>query len=326
MKKSLFKIKKRGASSRRQRQQAQTQRYLYGRYALAILLLLSGAGSAYLVLGSLLSMDRFAITEVSLYGTLKHLEKSRLQPILQRQLGRNFFTLDLAELRQSLLAESWLQQVKIKRSWPNRLHVVVQERQLFARWHGLQSASEQQLVDVQGQLFAAMLSAQERSRWPLLSAQPEHVQMMLAAYQQASHITQRLGLKINRLRLDERQSWSLTLSNNLNVILGRDQQDDDNFVSRLQRLVAIYPTVIAPQLDRIAEIDMRYVDGFSVRWHETEPTEQSLPIMQGAQDKQYDNKSLEKNRSLTAKEHTIWQAGQHQRGDRRFEDFDGKKA
>ncbi|HCB13375.1 MAG TPA: cell division protein FtsQ, partial [Gammaproteobacteria bacterium] len=45
------------------------------------------------------------------------------------------------------------------------------------------------------------------------------------------------------------------------VYVGREQ-----FEQRLQRLVQLYPRILSAQIDRIAVVDLRYGNGFVVRW------------------------------------------------------------
>ena len=53
----------------------------------------------------------------------------------------------------------------------------------------------------------------------------------------------------------------MTLKNGLEINLGREQ-----FFPRLQRLIDIYSRILADQAERIAVVDLRYVNGFAVRW------------------------------------------------------------
>ncbi len=70
-----------------------------------------------------------------------------------------------------------------------------------------------------------------------------------------------VGLKLEKLAQDERRAWWLTFDNGLEVYVGRER-----FEERLRRLAQVYPKVLAAQADRIAVVDLRYVNGFAVRW------------------------------------------------------------
>ena len=70
-----------------------------------------------------------------------------------------------------------------------------------------------------------------------------------------------LGLRIVSLGMDARRAWELTLDNGISLTLGsRDAE------RQMQRFVRFYPQVMAARASDIAQIDLRYSNGFAVRW------------------------------------------------------------
>ena len=69
-----------------------------------------------------------------------------------------------------------------------------------------------------------------------------------------------------KLVQDERRAWWLTFDSGLEVYVGREQ-----FERRIQRLARVYPRLLAAQAERIAVVDLRYVNGFVVRWKTGSP-------------------------------------------------------
>ena len=69
-------------------------------------------------------------------------------------------------------------------------------------------------------------------------------------------------LTIDSLTLDERRAWHLSLNNQVRLVLGRQSAMD-----RLQRFIRFYPAVLAGKAKVIDEIDLRYTNGFVVRWN-----------------------------------------------------------
>jgi cell division septal protein FtsQ len=53
----------------------------------------------------------------------------------------------------------------------------------------------------------------------------------------------------------------MQFANGIEINLGRE-----DFTERLQRFVDIYPRILASQSDKIAVVDLRYTNGFAVRW------------------------------------------------------------
>ena len=77
----------------------------------------------------------------------------------------------------------------------------------------------------------------------------------------ASGIVAAVGLKVERLVEDERRAWWLQLDNGIVVELGRD-----DFAQRLQRFTDLYPRLRSGHTAEIAAVDLRYINGFAVRW------------------------------------------------------------
>ena len=97
--------------------------------------------------------------------------------------------------------------------------------------------------------------------WPRLAGPDGHEMALIRTYQQTRALLEPVGLKLAKLAQDERRAWWLTFDNGLEVYLGREQ-----FERRLRRLIRVYPLILSAQIDRIAVVDMRYVNGFAVRW------------------------------------------------------------
>ena len=116
------------------------------------------------------------------------------------------------------------------------------------------------MLNPAGDRFAPKGKVDERGL-PLLAG-PEGSEHTLAErYVQFEPMVQSVGVGIRRLSMDERRAWSAVLTNGMELVLGRDAQQQ-----RLARFVAVYPKVLAPRIQQIAAVDLRYTNGFAVRW------------------------------------------------------------
>lgn len=68
-------------------------------------------------------------------------------------------------------------------------------------------------------------------------------------------------LSIKRLVMDERRAWKLVLNNEVQVVLGRANSE-----MRFKRFITMYQHDLQHYQAQIAEMDMRYTNGFSVVW------------------------------------------------------------
>ena len=69
------------------------------------------------------------------------------------------------------------------------------------------------------------------------------------------------GLGFAGLSLEERGAWTLTLTNGIEVVLGRDQVEE-----RFERFIAVYENRLAARVDEVSRIDARYSNGVAVQW------------------------------------------------------------
>ena len=197
----------------------------------------------------------FPVDKVELTHPLVRTTRADIEAALRGRLGGNFFALDADEVRAALERLPWVRRASVRRVWPDRLEVTLEERVALARW------GEHALIDLQGERFAATSSAP----LPLFIAQEGAEHELAVRYARFSEILAPLGARLERIVLTPRFAWQLTLDNGLQIMLGRDA---DGAETRLARFVAAYPAT----LGRIARahdyVDLRYPNGFALRAQE----------------------------------------------------------
>lgn len=200
--------------------------------------------------------EQWPLRQISIVGQPSQMSESALTSLLQDQLGRNLLSLDLAELQQRLLAESWIAAAELRREWPDRLYVQLQARQAVAYW------GESALLDTEAQIFHPT-DLPEGKPWPRLYGAAHQAPELLNAYRLFSQPLSPLGLVIETLHWDDYGNRRFTLPSGITVELGsRDG------LTRLQRFVTLYPDVLQPYLSELAVVDLRYPDGAALRWIE----------------------------------------------------------
>lgn len=171
-----------------------------------------------------------------------------LQAVRGEAVG-NFFTVDIERLRQSLEQLPWVRGVSIRREFPDRLMVTLEEHQVLARWNGVA------LVNVHGEVFHA--SSEEHL--------PEFVGQegdSFEAAQRYGEFRQQLAaldLRVEQLILTPRHAWRVILNNGMTLELGREEMQQ-----RLARFVAAYPHSLAARADSVRYVDLRYRNGFAL--------------------------------------------------------------
>jgi cell division protein FtsQ len=195
----------------------------------------------------LLLPQHFPLTRVELKGDFQKTGRAELEAALPRLSG-NFFAADLAEVRVSLERLPWVRNVAVRRAWPSRLEVTIEEHVALARW------GDDALVNTYGERFPG----KTKDVLPTFIG-PAGTQAELARrYARFNAIVAPLDARIERVALSQRHAWQLRLSNGLHVALGRDA---DLAETRLRRFVEVYPAMN----NKNEYVDLRYPNGFAVR-------------------------------------------------------------
>ena len=100
-----------------------------GLLALAAALLLWG-GLAWLV-----RQPAVAFREVVIRGPLERASAAHLEAVVRDELSGTFFTMNLDQGRAALARVPWVRKVALRRQWPRRLEVEIEEHAPLARWN-----------------------------------------------------------------------------------------------------------------------------------------------------------------------------------------------
>jgi cell division protein FtsQ len=198
----------------------------------------------------------FAFREVVVMGALVHVEPAQLELVVRRELSGTFFTMNLDTARASLAKLPWVRNVSLRRQWPQRLEVTVEEHVPFGRWN------DTALVDTFGSVFTADYDGP----LPQFAGPTERASEVAERYREASAMLASLALEVVAVRLSARGGWQITAkghSNRLAIVLGREEPS-----ARLERFVAVYERTIgtlARTGTNIEHVDLRYRNGFAAR-------------------------------------------------------------
>jgi cell division protein FtsQ len=215
-----------------------------GLYACAALLILYG------VVMAVIQLPIFPLREVEMSGRVTHTTRDQVQSIVSGQLRGNFFTLDLEATRNAFQQLPWVRRANLRRQWPDRLHVEIEEHVALARWR------DSALVNTYGELFAAASS----EALPVFVA-PDGTSAEVA---QRHAAFQRLLVALDKrpvqVTLSERRAWEVRLDDGYVLELGRSHMEE-----RLRRFVSAYDRTLAQLPARGYRVDLRYPNGFAVR-------------------------------------------------------------
>lgn len=191
----------------------------------------------------------FPLKSVRLDAAPQRVDVQEVLAVARSEVRGNFFTVDIERLRQSLEKLTWVRSVTIRREFPDRLTVQLEEHHALARWNGAA------LVNTHGEVFGA---ASEQVLPGFIG--PEGASAGMAEhYAQFNAQLAALNLQVTQLVLTPRHAWQLRLSNGMVLELGREEMQQ-----RLARFVVVYPYSLVAQAGSVRYVDMRYRNGFAV--------------------------------------------------------------
>lgn len=191
---------------------------------------------------------------------LRHVSVSMIRSAALPHMKGNFFTTNLDAVRSAFESLPWVRRASVRREWPNRLVVTLQEHEALGTW-----GDAGQLLSRNGDVFTANLAeAEDEGDLPEFSGPDGSEKEVLARYRDLTQWLSPLHVTPDAVQLSGRYAWTVRLNNGVTVELGREQTKD-TLRTRVARLVAVYPQLVARLQDRIENVDLRYPNGLALR-------------------------------------------------------------
>lgn len=209
-------------------------------------------------------MPALPIRQVVFANELQHVRRMEVEQVLPAALKGNFFSVNLETVRGSLEKLPWVRRVDVRRVWPAKLEVRVEEHRPAARWEDGRSAARGELVNTHGEIFPAALPDEETAGLPRLYGPPGTAPELLKRYGEFSAAFKAVERRPVQLVQSPRLAWQLKLDNGMVVDLGHEQPKAP-LRTRLERFVEVYPAMVAGRPVLPSAVDLRYPNGFAMR-------------------------------------------------------------
>lgn len=221
---------------------------------------LAAAAVLYAGAHALIHTPLLPLRQVALQGELGHVTREQAEGAARASALGTFLSVDLDRVRRAFETLPWVRKVEVRRLWPDRLQVVIEEHVALARW-GADTQSAR-LVNVHGEVFEGDLP--EAQRLPQFAGPAGTAQEVTRRYAAFRDALAPLALEPRQVLLSPRYAWQLRLSNGLTLELGRDQLKEP-VLERLSRFVAFYAQTLGRLNRRLDYVDLRYPNGFALR-------------------------------------------------------------
>lgn len=209
--------------------------------------------------------DILLIKSIQIIGNLQRVEPSNLQHAVAGISKMGFFSTDVKLLKGIIENIPWVSSVSVRRIWPDKLQLNIKEQIAIARWN------EDRLLNSDGHLFFPGIDNIPENI-PYLSGPEGKQETLLVQYNELESILADSELKIKKLIINNRRAMQLELENGVRILFGQ-VNDISNDISDAQaaltRFVRAYHGGLSKRINDVDSIDMRYTNGFSVRWKDS---------------------------------------------------------
>jgi cell division protein FtsQ len=205
----------------------------------------------------------FALRGITVSGDVTHNNAVTLRANVAPRLSGTFFTLDLAQARLAFEAVPWVRQAVVRREFPNRLRVLLQEHKAVAYWG---AEGESKLVNSFGEVFEANVGEVEQEALPRLNGPDGQAAQVLAMYQTLQPLFEAMDMDLQQIEQTGHGGWRARLDTGAALELGGGSVAE--VLARTQRFLKTLTQVTSSygrQPDALITADLRHEDGYAIR-------------------------------------------------------------
>lgn len=215
--------------------------------------------------------EQMVLSQLTLSGEHTYTTENDLrEAILGLGLPNTYIGQDVDDIQQEVMRFPWVKHASVRKQWPDRLIVYVEEYKPAFYWNDLF------LLDENGVVFSVPLDRISDLKLPRLYGPEGKAKSVLETYYKLDNLSKKLGnnqlaLKIDAAISDERNAWQLMVKQCIAGICVEDQEiklvlGSENIEERYQLFMKLFPEIQSriPTNERITVADLRYENGISV--------------------------------------------------------------
>ena len=211
------------------------------------------------VLNGWFASERWPVTRLAVRAEFDHVSAEQIRAAAEPKLGQGFFAMQLDQVRDAVARLPWVERVEARKRWPDTVELVVYEQQPYAHWSG------GRLVNRTGELFEVP-GGEALQGLPRLAGPDDRLDDVLRFYSDCLRELGGSGLVLDSVNLSTRGSWRLHLAAGTVIELGRADA-----MEHLKRFLDVWPHIASTRAHPPQSVDLRYANGFAVRWDPAQP-------------------------------------------------------
>ncbi len=197
---------------------------------------------------------RFPVKNLEFSSALEHCVESEIQAAAEPFLAQGFFALDVSAMHDTLEKLPWIRRVDVRRVWPDKVRLAIEEQVAQARW------GDKGILSTEGLIFYPA-TATIAATLPAFVGPEGEAKEMLEKYLKLLSALAPLGLRVQALEWKAPSAWRVVLNNQMAIILSKA-----GFEEGINRFVLAYQHSLGAKSEQIAGVDLRYSHGLAVAW------------------------------------------------------------
>ena len=201
----------------------------------------------------LFSLLNQSITKIQYMTEMKRVSPDDLRGISSKIYDEGFLQINLSDIKEEIEQVNWVKSVSLERRWPDQINILIEEEDIIGWWN------KDSIINSKGNLFS--LDQQSLPGGLIEFYGPDGQQALV--YEKYLLFAEELstrGILIEKVTLDFKGSWVVTIRPNIALRLGKE-----NISERFDRFLMIWDESLLDNLAVIEYIDLRYTEGFSVK-------------------------------------------------------------
>lgn len=193
------------------------------------------------------------INHIKINAQYQHVRPQEIQEVVIPLINKGFFTVNVGKIQAEVKKLPWVLNVGVRRIWPDTILITIKEHRATARWKAGGAFNQN------GILFHPDMSGIP-TELPLLEGPENMSKKIFDGLEKMQPQFAKNNLSINKIVVSDRGSWSITLENGPEIVLGKE-----NLTDRVDRLMSSWDALNKKHKTKIKRIDLRYPNGFAVR-------------------------------------------------------------
>jgi cell division protein FtsQ len=209
------------------------------------------------VVGITMALDR-PVRQIDAVGVFRRVSLLDVERVVRGKLRGGFVRANISDVQSAVEGLPWVDHARIQRRWPDALMIQITEQEAVARW------GDSGLVNARGELFVR----DERHvpmELPHLEGPDGTEHRVADLFFQVRTQLEAVSLPVGGVRLDDRGAWEVELANGVTIRLGRREVQE-----RMDRFLKAGAGLVSSRSAEISYIDMRYSNGFSIGWRNSQ--------------------------------------------------------